>query len=73
MEVAGISPETMGVLAGVLTALFLANIGAILGGYISLIVRITKLEGKADTQSRDLNNLGSMFRGMIAPKNNRRK
>ncbi|MDE2102145.1 MAG: hypothetical protein KGL39_33170 [Patescibacteria group bacterium] len=39
-----------------------ANLGSFFMGYVSIRVKIAKLEVKVDTLRRDVNSIGSMFR-----------
>lgn len=69
----GLDATSLSIASGVLTALFLTNIGAILGVYVSMRIQIAVLKTKADVQARDINNLGKLVRTAIATKTKERK
>lgn len=48
--------------ATLLASIVIANIGVIIGGYVSMKVAIAKLEVKVDTLSNDVNALGGKVR-----------
>jgi len=52
------------VIASAVAGLILANIGALVSAYVSIRVRIAKLEVIADAQSKDLNGIGKMVRSL---------
>ncbi len=57
-------PQALGVLSGVLVSLFLLNIGAIIGSYISTRERLTRIEVQVDILNRGLNGVGGKVRTM---------
>lgn len=49
--------------AGVLAAMFVANAGAILAGYVSIRVQLAVLTEKITRAETDINNLAGAIRG----------
>lgn len=54
--------HALALIAAVLAGLFITNIGALIGSYISLRIAQARFEVKVDNLEKDLNNLGAMFR-----------
>lgn len=54
--------------ATILAGIVLANIGALIGTYVSIRVKIAVLEFKVDASRKDNNALGKLVRSLITTK-----
>lgn len=67
--ISDINPTIVAFVVGVL----ITNIGAILAAYISIIVKITRLEVKADGFNKDLNNAWKFMKLKIDSNDNNKE